>query len=79
MGVIFSQDQGEKLFPIEVKSGQTVTKDYFKNITRFLDIAGNTAEHSALIYGCAKGQGREKTDVIGWQDIEAISKTSQKG
>lgn len=72
-------DQGEKLFPIEVKSGQTVTKDYFKNITRFLDIAGSTAEHSALIYGGAKGQGREKTDVIGWQDIEAISKTSQKG
>lgn len=65
-------DQGDKLFPIEIKSGATVTKDYFKNITWFLDIAGNNANHSALIYGGAKGQGREQTDVIGWKDIESI-------
>lgn len=70
-------DQGEQLFPIEVKSGQTVTKDYFKNITRFLDLAGNTAEYSALIYGGEKGQGREKTEVIGWKDIKLISKFSK--
>jgi len=68
-------DQGEKLFPIEIKSGQTVTKDYFKSLGRFMKLAGDSADHSILIYAGTQGQGREKTDVIGWKDINKITKS----
>lgn len=67
-------DHGNKLFPIEIKSGQTVTKDYFKGLTRFMNMAGSSADHAALIYAGTQGQSREKTEVIGWKDIGIITK-----
>ncbi len=66
-------EQGEKLFPIEIKSGQTVTKDYFKSLGRFMNFAGDSADHSALIYAGTQGQGRDKIAVIGWKDIKKIA------
>ena len=65
-------DQGEKLFPIEIKSGETVTKDYFKNLERYMDFAGGEATHSTLIYAGTKEQKRQNADVIGWQDIKRV-------
>jgi hypothetical protein len=65
-------DQGEKLFPIEIKSGQTLTKDYFKSLARFMDIAGHSAERSALIYAGTQRQERDKTDVVGWKEINKL-------
>lgn len=65
-------DQGNTLFPIEIKSGQTVTKDYFKNLVRYMAYAGDEATYSALIYAGTKGQEREKTNVIGWKDIKKL-------
>ena len=69
-------DQGDTLFPIEIKSGQTVTKDYFKNLVRYMAYAGNEATYSALIYAGTKGQEREKTNVIGWKDIKKLGQVS---
>ncbi len=63
-------DQGEKLFPIEIKSGETVTKDYFKNLERYMDFAGDEATHSALIYAGTKEQKRQNTNVISWKNIK---------
>lgn len=67
-------DQGEKLVPIEIKSGETVTKDYFKNLERYMDFAGGEATRSTLIYAGTKQQKRQNADVIGWQDIKRVGK-----
>lgn len=55
------------LFPIEIKSGETVTKDYFKNLERYIEFAGGEATRSTLIYAGTKEQKRQNTDVIGWK------------
>jgi predicted AAA+ superfamily ATPase len=62
-------DQGQTLFPVEVKSGETIAKDYFRNIERYLEYAGEEAKRSALIYAGEKEQTRKMTDVIGWRNI----------
>jgi hypothetical protein len=65
-------DQGDKLFPIEIKSGQRVTKDYFKNLEKFTNLAGENAKNSALIYAGEKGQARETTKVVSWKAIDVF-------
>ena len=66
-------DQGEKLFPIEIKSGQTVTKDYFKDLVRFIDLADGIVDQAALVYAGTQGQSRSKIEVIGWKNIATIN------
>ena len=66
-------DQGERLFPVEIKSGQTVTKDYFKGLTKFMDVAGNIADQSVLIYAGTQKQNRDKIEVIGWKNIATVN------
>ena len=65
-------DHGEQLYPIEIKSGQTVTKDYFKNLERYMTYAGCAVPFSTLIYAGTDKQSREKTTVAGWQDMMSV-------
>ncbi len=65
-------DQGEKLFPIEIKSGKTVTKDYFKNLNKYMGFAQDKAKKPALIYAGNTGQNRQNCTVIPWKEINNI-------
>jgi len=58
-----------KLMPIEIKSGQTITADFFKGLSRWLDLAGGDAIHPTLIYGGASSQRRNGICVCGWRSI----------
>ncbi len=62
-------EQGQKLLPVEVKSGATVTQDYFSNIEKFMSLAGNAVAHPCVIYGGARKQEREKVTVFSWKTI----------
>lgn len=68
-------EQGDSLFPIEVKSGQTIANDFFSSLTKFMELAGKDINGSALIYGGNQSQQREKTQVISWQEISRLQKT----
>lgn len=61
------------LIPIEIKSGQTVTKDYFTGLKKWLAIAGATAESPYVIYGGNEGQKRLGIEVLPWRDIAKLS------
>jgi len=37
--------------PVEMKSGQTMTPDFFKGLTRWLRLAGDAAHQPALFTG----------------------------
>jgi len=65
-------DQGQKLFPIEIKSGKTITKDYFKTLNKYMSFAQNKAKKSALIYAGNTEQKRTNCDVIPWKEIKNI-------
>ncbi|MBD3345911.1 MAG: DUF4143 domain-containing protein [Chitinivibrionales bacterium] len=64
-------DKGQRLQPIEIKSGATLNRDFFKGIQKWLDLAGNTAKDPALIYGGTQSLVRSGIQVIPWQKIHA--------
>lgn len=66
-------DQGDKLVPIEIKSGQTITPDYFKGLQKWLEIAGLPPSHPAwIVYAGQANQKRSVAEIVGWETVQAI-------
>ena len=59
-------DLGDKLIPIEVKSGQTVARDFFDNLNYWRTISGNETGPAALIYGGSEAFKRSGVSVYPW-------------
>lgn len=59
-------DKGLKLQPIEIKSGKTLNRDYFKTINRWHNLAGDEADDPILIYGGGETIKQGKVQVLSW-------------
>lgn len=66
-------DQGLKLIPIEIKSGQTISADYFSGLRKWLSWAGTEAGKPYLVYGGDERQEREYGVVVPWQEVSGIA------
>lgn len=64
-------ETGGKVIPIEIKSGQTLNRDFFIGLERWLALAGGLAHAPALIYGGSHRQERKGIRILGWQDAAA--------
>ena len=62
-------DKGQTLQPIEIKSGATLNADYFKNLHKWMDLAGNSGENPMLIYGGDMSATRSGVIVYPWYHI----------
>ncbi len=60
---------GEKLTPVEVKSGQTVAGDFFAGLRFWRALAGDPAAPAALVYGGDRSFRREGFTVYRWSDL----------
>ena len=60
---------GTRLQPVEIKSGQTVTRDYIKAGQASARFAGDEALPPWLIYGGNESYERSGLRVIGWRDM----------
>ncbi len=59
-------ENGDKLLPVEIKSGMTIASDYFKNISYLKKISGLT--NGLVLYAGNKQQKRsEGTEVKNWR------------
>ncbi|OGT67092.1 MAG: AAA family ATPase [Gammaproteobacteria bacterium RIFCSPHIGHO2_12_FULL_45_9] len=65
-------EEGNHLIPIEVKSGQTITSDYFSGLQYWLALNHDTPCPAWLIYGGTQEQKRANIHVIGWQAIDQL-------
>lgn len=61
---------GEKLIPVEVKSGQTINADFFKNLEYWKGLSG--AKDSYLVYGGQESYTRQDTHLLSWKDIGSL-------
>lgn len=66
-------DKGQKLQPLEIKSGMTIASDWFKNIDKWKELAGSYADTGILVYGGDKHQKRSKAIVVPWNKIMMVS------
>lgn len=61
-------DQGDKLIPVEVKSGQTLSRDSYKGLFKWLKLAKDDAGQPILIYGGDRGYDRAGITVVPWSN-----------
>jgi predicted AAA+ superfamily ATPase len=66
-------EKGDKLKPVEIKSGQTLNKDYFSGINKWREIAGDASINPLLIYGGNAAVERNGIKAVSWKDISEIS------
>jgi len=64
-------DQGTHLSLLEIKSGQTINRDYFKGLDFWRKLAGKTAGKAWLIYGGDIQQTRTDVTILPWFEIDA--------
>ena len=55
---------------LEIKSGQTISKDYFRGLEFWNRLAGETAGHSWLVYGGDNRQIRSNVTALPWHEID---------
>lgn len=66
-------DNGQHLKVIEIKSGETVHAEFFKQLKYFKHLSQDHNNIFCLIYGGDKQQMRKHAKVIGWQDFYDIN------
>lgn len=65
-------ERAGKLQPIEIKSGQTLNRDYFTGLRRWMGLAGPLATQARLIYGGAQPAQRNDVEVLPWTALSLI-------
>ena len=65
-------DVGAKLMPIEIKSGQTINRDFFTGLTRWMKIAGEQAISPSLVYGGTEQRQHQDVHIFGWKAASRI-------
>ncbi len=70
-------DRGERLDAIEIKSGATVSTDFFKNLQQFPNRLGDAGESrpigNTVVYGGEESQQRSYARLLSWRDVQRIS------
>jgi len=65
-------DKGQSLWPVEIKAGQTITADFFKNLDKWASLAGATAGPVRLVYGGMENQTRSRCQVLSWRNVDEL-------
>jgi len=74
-------ESGERLQPLEIKSGQTVNRDYLTGLRKWNEIAKNNSasiDVPYLIYGGTEAQQRVGIEVTPWRDIARIAEKNAR-
>ena len=65
--------QGSNLIPIEIKSAQTINKDFFKGLEYFRELVGPRANESYLVYAGDKSFEIQEATIINYNDVAVIT------
>ncbi|MFP4166196.1 MAG: DUF4143 domain-containing protein [Opitutales bacterium] len=66
-------DQAGRLAPIEIKSGATVSNDWFQGLERWRKLAGEAAGSARLIYGGDDAWVQRETELIPWSELDGLA------
>jgi predicted AAA+ superfamily ATPase len=60
------------LVPVEIKSGTTVSPDWFKGLDYFLGLGTSASRRAFLVYGGADAHQRRSNHVLGWSTLDEL-------
>jgi len=62
-------ESGNELHIYEIKSGQTISGDFFRELNYFNELSGQTGQKSTLVYGGDQDQQRKAIQVKSWKSL----------
>ncbi|MBD3288781.1 DUF4143 domain-containing protein [candidate division KSB1 bacterium] len=65
-------DTGARATAAEIKSGTTITSDFFKGLRYWKNLTGCETDQLALIYGGTENQHRSNGRVLGWKNVRQV-------
>ncbi len=69
-------DQGSSMDVIEVKSGSTISQEFFKNFKHFTSrlslLNSDQKNRNYLLYGGDHSQKRTNAEVLSWKDVHRL-------
>ena len=65
-------DNGNRLTPVEIKSGQTVASDFFDSLKHWASIADQPDAPAWLIYGGSRKFKQGPVLITPWSDLDAV-------
>ncbi len=65
-------EQGACLNPVEIKSGQTISSDYFEGLHYWSKLTTSEQRNGFVVYGGNETQHRSQGTVLSWQAIDQI-------
>lgn len=68
---------GERLVPIEIKSGMTINQSFFDTLITWKEIAQQESEEAYLVYAGTDSQARKHAMVLVWDRIDLIMQQPQ--
>jgi len=68
-------ERADKLTPVEIKSGSTISPSWFNSIEKWIDLAGKDVEDAYLVYGGTKSFTQNSLSILSYMDIKSINQT----
>jgi len=65
-------DTGAGLMPIEIKSGQTVNRDFFTGLEKWMRLGGTLVNAPTLIYGGTDSYSHKGINIVAWNRCGAV-------
>lgn len=65
-------EQGDSLIPVEIKAGQTINPDFFRNIDFWKKQTEGKYPDSWLVYGGTEKHKRGAITIIGWPQLDEL-------
>ena len=65
-------ETGASIYPVEIKSAETILPDFFKNLEQFQKFSQTAPENCFLVYAGDQQQDRTQAKVRRWQDLSAL-------
>lgn len=66
-------EKADRLIPVEIKAGKTITADYFHNLQSWEKLAGTDSKTPVVIYAGTENQKRAVGNVVSWKDAFLIN------
>lgn len=71
-------ESGTKLFPVEIKSGETISSDYFDGLKQWNELSKSNPENCYVIYGGDLSQVRTAGNLLSWSSVGSFVKKIRK-
>ena len=71
-GVDVLIEQGDRLRPVEIKSGSTFRVDFLRGLHRWAGLAGKVSVSPTLVYGGDEAFVHHDTRVLPWHQVDEV-------